>query len=82
MVTKEEIKKEVDNLPDNLLNEVYSYLKEVTERNSKKPMTESEIRDHWEKWWKNLKNFWLCLVLLLRNLPLHGLLEYVVYPFC
>jgi len=33
MVTKEEIKKEVDNLPNNLLEEVYVYLKEVTEKN-------------------------------------------------
>ena len=57
MVTKEEIKKEVDNLPDNLLNEVYTFLKEVTERKSKKPLTDKEVRAHWGKWRKNLKNF-------------------------
>jgi len=56
MVTKEEIKKEVDNLPNNLLEEVYVYLKEVTEK-SKEQASGKEIEQKWERWWENLKNF-------------------------
>ena len=57
MVTKEEIKKEVDKLPNNILEEVYAYLKTVTDKKNTKPLTEKEIKDQWEKWWENLKNF-------------------------
>ncbi len=56
MVTKEDIKKEVDNLPANLLDEVYSYLKNVS-LISKKELSEEENKKRWEEWWDNLKNF-------------------------
>lgn len=35
MVTKEELKKVVDRLPESLLNEVYTLLKQLTERKGK-----------------------------------------------
>lgn len=45
MVTKEELKKEVDKLPDGLLDEVYALLKSITQK------TKGENR----KW--TLRNF-------------------------
>jgi hypothetical protein len=50
MITKEEIKREVDNLPNNLLDEVYSYLKNVS-LVSKKELSEEEARRKWKDWW-------------------------------
>jgi hypothetical protein len=50
MVTKEEIKREVDNLPNNLLDEVYSYLKNVS-LISKKELSEEEARRKCKDWW-------------------------------
>jgi ribosomal 50S subunit-associated protein YjgA (DUF615 family) len=38
MVTKEELKKVVDRLPENLLNEVFDLLRKLTEDKSKKQM--------------------------------------------
>ncbi len=35
MITKEELKKEVDNLPESLLEEVYALLKEIIGRKKK-----------------------------------------------
>lgn len=35
MITKEELKKEVDKLPESLLEEVYALLKEIIERKKK-----------------------------------------------
>jgi hypothetical protein len=48
MATKEEIKKEVDKLPANPLDEVYSYLKSVRDKNS---LSEDEARRKWKEWW-------------------------------
>lgn len=48
MATKEEIKKEVDKLPANLLDEVHSYLKSVRDKNS---LSEDEARRKWKEWW-------------------------------
>jgi len=48
VATKEEIKKEVDKLPANLLDEVYSYLKSVRDKNS---LSEEEARIKWKEWW-------------------------------
>jgi hypothetical protein len=56
MVTKEEIKREVDKLPDSLLKEVYDYLKNVAEKKQTE-LTEEENKKRWEEWWENLKNF-------------------------
>jgi uncharacterized protein HemX len=56
MITKEEIKKEVDNLPNSLLDEVYSYLKNVS-LISKEELSEEENKKRWEEWWDNLNNF-------------------------
>jgi len=36
MITKEELKKEVDKLPDNLLEEVYALLKAATKKKKDK----------------------------------------------
>jgi hypothetical protein len=52
MITKEEIKREVDNLPTNLLDEVYSYLKNVS-LISKEELSEEENKKRWEEWWNN-----------------------------
>jgi hypothetical protein len=52
MITKEEIKREVDNLPINLLDEVYSYLKNVSLIN-KKELSEEENKKRWKEWWDN-----------------------------
>jgi hypothetical protein len=42
----------VDNLPNNLLDEVYSYLKNVSLVN-KKEISEEENKKRWEEWWDN-----------------------------
>ncbi len=55
MVTKEEIKKEVDNLPDNLLGDVYRFLKDVVSKRSRASV--EDIRKKQDEWWINLKNF-------------------------
>jgi hypothetical protein len=54
MITKEELKKEVDRLPENLLEEVYSLLKRLTQakktplpltvRNFKGKLDHSDLR--------------------------------------
>jgi hypothetical protein len=56
MVTKEQIKKEVDNLPENLLDEVHDFLISISEKNSTKE-SEEEKRNKWDAWWKNLEIF-------------------------
>jgi len=56
MVTKEQIKKEVDNLPENLLDEVHDFLISISEKNSTEE-SEEEKRKKWDAWWKNLENF-------------------------
>lgn len=48
MVTKEQVKKEVDKIPDGLLEEAYSLLKKITTR--KKDF-------NWKTWEKNLEKF-------------------------
>jgi hypothetical protein len=48
MVTKEQIKKEVDKIPDNLLDEAYTLLKKITFRT--KRMT-------WKEWQNGLEKF-------------------------
>lgn len=52
MISKEELKKEVDKLPEGLLDEVYALLKGLITQ--KKPGI-SEAG--WKKWESNLKNF-------------------------
>ncbi len=52
MITKEDIKREVDTLPENLLDEVYAYLTQVSQ-NKKGTQTEEERRKSWEAWWNN-----------------------------
>jgi uncharacterized protein HemX len=56
MITKEKIKNEVDKLPDNLLTEVYNYLKTVA-RKDQTEVSEEDNKKKWEEWWDNLKNF-------------------------
>ncbi len=56
MITKEEIKKEVDNLPNSLLEEVYLFLKKVSLR-KKGGTIEDQSNKKWEEWWNNLKKF-------------------------
>ena len=56
MITKEDIKREVDTLPENLLDEVYAYLTQVSP-NKKVSQSEEERRKSWEAWWNNLRNF-------------------------
>ena len=52
MVTKDELKKEVGKIPDNLLEEAYDFFKNVNLEGKKKqdPM-------YWQNWEKNLENF-------------------------
>jgi hypothetical protein len=52
MITKDDLKKEVDKLPDNLLDEVYALLKRVIP-----PKKESPRDFDWAKWRMNLDNF-------------------------
>lgn len=56
MVTKEQIKKEVDNLPENLLDEVHDFLISISEKQTTEE-SEEEKRKKWDAWWKNLENF-------------------------
>lgn len=55
MITREKIKKEVDNLPNNLLEEVFRFLKKISGKNIPRPANKSH--EAWEKWWEGLKNF-------------------------
>ena len=53
MVTKDQLKKEVEKIPDNLLEETYAFLKNLNledERKNLDPM-------YWKNWEKNLGNF-------------------------
>jgi hypothetical protein len=50
MITKEDIKREIDRLPENLVAEVYAVLKDVVTK-SEKPKTLSK------EWFQNLDNF-------------------------
>lgn len=51
MITKEELKKEVDKLPESLLDEVYSLLKRITKQKK------TGIKDDWNTWKNNLEKF-------------------------
>jgi hypothetical protein len=48
MITKEQVKKEVDKIPDNLLEEAYSLLKKISGR---------QKNFDWKTWEKNLEKF-------------------------
>ncbi len=48
MVTKEQIKKEVDKIPDNLLDEAYALLKKITFQTK---------RITWKEWQNSLDKF-------------------------
>ena len=52
MITKEELKKEVDRLPESLVEEVYALLKRVVQR--RKDGTE---KNSWNKWKRSLDKF-------------------------
>lgn len=45
MITKEELKKEVDQLPENLLDEVHVLLKKMTLEEKRKKRQQFTIRD-------------------------------------
>ena len=53
MVTKDKLKKEVDKIPDNLLEEAYALLKKVNQSKNK----ENRDPTRWSSWKKNLENF-------------------------
>ena len=53
MITKDELKKEVDKIPDNLLEEAYALLKRVNQDKNK----ENQGQARWNSWKKNLENF-------------------------
>ena len=53
MITKEELKKEVDKIPDNLLEEAYAFFKNVNLEGKKK----NQDPMYWKNWEKNLGNF-------------------------
>ena len=53
MITKDELKKEVDKIPDNLLEEAYALLKRVNQDKNK----ENQGLARWDSWKKNLENF-------------------------
>jgi|GEM_PF-4147303 len=48
MITKEQVKKEVDMIPDNLLEEAYSLLRKIS--------VQQKDFD-WKNWERNLENF-------------------------
>jgi len=51
MVTKEELKKEVDRLPESLVEEVYSLLKKVLKKKA------HPRENNWNLWKNNLDKF-------------------------
>ena len=53
MITKDELKKEVDKIPDSLLGEAYALLKKVNQSKNK----ENRDPTRWSSWKKNLENF-------------------------
>ena len=55
MISKEELKKEVDKLPENLLDEVYAFLKRVILQ--KKTGTAPGLDTSWNNWKNNLAKF-------------------------
>jgi hypothetical protein len=48
MITKEQVKKEIDNIPDSLLGDVYSFLLRISHR--KKEF-------NWQNWEKGMNEF-------------------------
>lgn len=52
MVTKEELKKEVDRLPESLVEEVYALLKRIVQQ-SKARINEN----NWDSWKRSLEKF-------------------------
>ncbi|HOX83867.1 MAG TPA: hypothetical protein PLJ60_04565 [Chryseolinea sp.] len=56
MITKEQLKKEVDKLPENMLEEVYTLLKEVLDQNQESEGPTKE-KIGWSKWNSNLEKF-------------------------
>jgi len=53
MISREELKREVDKLPESLLKEVYAFLKRVIPRRKEA----GTIQNAWQKWRKNLDKF-------------------------
>jgi hypothetical protein len=51
MITKDELKREIDKIPDNLLEEAYALLKRVNQNKKNQGIT------RWDSWKKNLENF-------------------------
>ncbi len=52
MITKEELKKEVDKLPENLVEEVYTSLQQIKQQRKNQP-----VKDTFSKWKQNLNKF-------------------------
>ncbi len=52
MITKEELKREVDQLPENLVEEAYSFLKKIVSQKN----TETK-ENNWKLWRSNLEKF-------------------------
>jgi hypothetical protein len=57
MITKEQLKKEVDKLPENLLEEAYALLKKVIFRNKKSIERRTGDDSRWKDWSENLQKF-------------------------
>jgi hypothetical protein len=54
MVTKDELKREVDKLPDSLLDEVYILLKNILRQEK---TNKGSTYEGWDAWKKNLEQF-------------------------
>jgi hypothetical protein len=57
MITKEELKREVDKLPESLLDEAYALLKKVIFRNKKRTGRPAVDDNGWQNWSRNLEKF-------------------------
>lgn len=57
MITKEELKKEVDKLPESLLNEVYTLFKRIILQKKAGINSEISLNNSWKEWKNSLEKF-------------------------
>lgn len=57
MITKEELKREVDKVPENLLQEVFALLKRVILQNKSAAGRDYDLDKSWKKWKNSLEKF-------------------------
>lgn len=57
MITKEELKREVDKLPENLLQEAYALLKRIILQSKTETGSDINLDKSWKEWKISLEKF-------------------------